>query len=191
MQAEFRRERFPGAVAELQEQLANAESDLQNFSRMLQRKYPDYAALEYPQPTALASIPLHPGETLVEFKMTDTSTFVWIIRSDAAKGNSLISFYKVPAQRAWFDSQISKLRDAFNSGQPEGYDPDVPEELFGKLFPGKQAAVILVVSRVEISYRWRASSTSVRDIVSASCSRKICSSECSYGLFSVLQPLFA
>lgn len=138
----------PNGGAELQEQLARADSDLQNFIRMLQRQYAEYAALKYPQPTALASIPLHPGETLVEFKMTDTSTFVWIIRSDAAKGNSLISFYKVPAQRAWFDSQISKLRDAFNSGQPEGYDPDVPEELFGKLFPGKQAAVILESHRL-------------------------------------------
>ena len=38
---------------------------------------------------------------------------------------------------------VSKIRDAFNSGEPEGYDPEVSEELFAKLFPGKQAAEIL------------------------------------------------
>jgi CHAT domain-containing protein len=40
------------------------------------------------------------------------------------------------------------LRDAFNSGQPEGYDPAVSEELFGKLFPGKQAEAILESHRL-------------------------------------------
>lgn len=132
-----------GSPAQLQGQLARAESDLQNFVHMLQRKYPAYAALEYPEPTSLASIPLRPSETLVEFKMTDAATFVWIIRGDPAKGNSLISFYKVPEQRAWFDSRIYKLRDAFNSGQPEGYDPELSQELFDKLFPAKQAEAIL------------------------------------------------
>jgi CHAT domain-containing protein len=136
------------SAADLQKQLANAKSDFQNFVRMLDNRYPDYAALKYPQAMTLADIPLRAGETLVEFKMTDTATFVWIIRSDAANGNSLISFYKVPEQRAWFESHISKLRDAFNSGQPEGYDPAVSEELFGKLFPGKQAEAILESHRL-------------------------------------------
>ena len=132
-----------GSPAQLQEQLARAESDLQNFVQVLQRKYPAYAALKYPEPTSLAAMPLHPGETLVEFKMTDAATFVWIIRGDPAKGNSLISFYKVLEQRAWFDSRIYKLRDVFNSGQTEGYDSEASQVLFDKLFPGKQAEAIL------------------------------------------------
>jgi CHAT domain-containing protein len=132
-----------GSSAELQDQLTHAESDLQSFVRMLQREYPEYAALKYPEPTSLGAIPLHPGETLVEFKMTDAATFVWIIRSDETKGNTLVSFYRVPEQRGWFHTQISKLRDAFNSGQPEAYDPEVSEDLFAELFPGKQAAEIL------------------------------------------------
>ncbi|MFZ0737930.1 MAG: CHAT domain-containing tetratricopeptide repeat protein [Candidatus Acidiferrales bacterium] len=130
-------------VADVQNQLANSEADLDNFGRALDRKYPDYAALEYPRPVTLDSIPLRNGETLAEFKMTDAATFVWIIRCDATKGNTLVSFYKVPEPRAWFLSEVSKIRDAFNSGEPEGYDPEVSEELFAKLFPGKQAAEIL------------------------------------------------
>ena len=103
------RDSSSGSPAELQDQLAHAESDLQNFVRMLQRKYPAYAALKYPEPTSLAAIPLHSGETLVEFKMTDAATFVWIIRSDETKGNILVSFYKVPEPRAWF------LSDSFQN----------------------------------------------------------------------------
>ena len=142
------RDSSSGSPAQLQVQLARAESDLQNFVHMLQRKYPAYAALKYPEPTSLAAIPLHSGETFVEFKMTDAATFVWIIRSDETKGNILVSFYRVPEQRVWFRTHISKLRDAFNSGEPEGYDPDVSEELFEKLFPGKQAAEILGAHRL-------------------------------------------
>jgi CHAT domain-containing protein/tetratricopeptide (TPR) repeat protein len=130
-------------VADLQKQLANSEVDLDNFGRTLDRKYPDYAALEYPQPLTLASIPLRNGEMLAEFKMTDTATFVWIIRCDETRGNTLVSFYKVPEPRTWFLNEVSKIRDAFNSGEPEGYDPEVSEELFAKLFPGEQAAEIL------------------------------------------------
>ena len=133
----------PSSPNQLQDQLARADSELENFIHMLQRKYPAYAALKYPEPTAMTALPLHPGETMVEFKMTDTATFVWIIRSDEVKGNTLVSFYKVPEQRAWFGTQISKLRDGFNSGQPGGYDPKLSDELFEKLFPAKQAAEIL------------------------------------------------
>lgn len=130
-------------VADVQKQLANSEADLDNFGRTLDRKYPDYAALEYPRPVTLDSIPLRNGETLVEFKMTEAATFVWILRCDATKGNTLVSFYKVPEPRAWFLSEVSKIRDVFNSGEPEGYDPEVSEQLFAKLFPGNQAAEIL------------------------------------------------
>lgn len=137
------RESSSKGLTQLQDQLANTESDLQNFSHMLQRKYPAYAALKYPEPTSLATIPLHSDETLVEFKMTDAATFVWIIRSNETNGNALSSFYRVPEQRSWFRTQISKLRDAFNSGEPEGYNPEISEELFSKLFPGEHAAEIL------------------------------------------------
>lgn len=132
-----------GSPAQLQSQFAHAESDLQSFVHMLQGKYPAYAALKYPQPTSLQALPLHAGETLVEFKMTEAATFVWILRCDATKGNTLVSFYKVPEPRAWFLSEVSKIRDAFNSGEPEGYDPEVSEQLFAKLFPGNQAAEVL------------------------------------------------
>lgn len=132
-----------GTVSNLQEQLTAAESDLHGFAQMLRSKYAAYASLKYPEPIAIDGIPLHAGETLVEFKVTDTATFVWIIRSDSGKTNNLISFYNVPEGREWLYDEISKLRDPFNSGQPAGYDPQVSEQLFGSLFPGNHAKEIL------------------------------------------------
>ena len=132
-----------GSASELQEQLVKAESELHNCIQMLRSKYPAYAALKYPQPTSLNSIPLHEGETLVEFKVTDEVTFVWIIRNQSGKVNKLVSFYKVPRTRKWFSDRISRLRDTFNSGQPQGYDPRVSEKLFRSLFPGKHSEEIL------------------------------------------------
>lgn len=137
-----------GTKAGIQDRLAKAQSELQDFVQLLRSKYPAYAAVMYPQSPRLDQIPLHPEETLVEFKMTDEATFVWMIDNEQGKGNDLLSFYKVPETKEWFYSQISKLRNAFNGGQPAGYDPQVSEQLFEALFPGKYAGEILEARRL-------------------------------------------
>ena len=73
-------------IAEGEEQkpnLGSVEKEMASFIDGLRLTHPQYAAVAYPQPVTLESIPLRKGETLVEFKVTDESTLVWIVRNAA------------------------------------------------------------------------------------------------------------
>ena len=117
-----------------------------SFVDGLRLTHPQYAAVAYPQPVTLESIPLRKGETLVEFKVTDESTLVWVIRNVTGNKVELVDFYQVSKPRQWFEERVSKLRSALNSGQPyqiEQIDWHNSEELFNELFPGSSSKTLL------------------------------------------------
>jgi len=127
----------------IRKELVAADEDLQLFVNSLRMSYPTYASLKYPEPVELRNIPLHRDETLVETKVTDDSTFVWMIRRDQDEGNRLIAFYKVLQTREWFARRVLALRDSFNGGGPGSYDPHISEDLFQALFPGHYGTELL------------------------------------------------
>jgi len=87
-------------------------------------------------------LPLRDAETLVEFKVTENSTFVWIVQNRGGSGNKLISFYDVSRTRAWLTERVSRLRNALNSRQPDAIDWRIAEEVFAALFPGDVPAIL-------------------------------------------------
>jgi CHAT domain-containing protein len=66
--------------------------------------------------------------------MLQDSVLVWMVEGSAAGGH-LVAFYKVDRPRNWFEKHVVSLRDVFNSGRPEQFDPKICEELFNSLFP--------------------------------------------------------
>jgi CHAT domain-containing protein/tetratricopeptide (TPR) repeat protein len=136
-------------MAEGKEPNSNPDSvkkEMASFVDGLRFTHPQYAAVAYPQPITLDSIPLRKGETLVEFKVTDESTLVWIIRNVAGDKVELLDFYQVLKPRKWFEERFSKLRSALNSGQSERIeqiDWHDSEELFNELFPGSVSKTLL------------------------------------------------
>jgi CHAT domain-containing protein/tetratricopeptide (TPR) repeat protein len=123
-------------------ELVAAQEDIAGFLQELRRKYPQYAAVAYHEAIQISTLPLRKGETLVEFKMTDDSTFAWIVQNPNGSGNELVSFYKVPQTRTWFLDHIDLLRRGLNSGHPETIDWKVSEEIFRALFPGEASAIV-------------------------------------------------
>jgi CHAT domain-containing protein len=132
-----------GDPIQIRRELDSATKNLDQFVLSLRKSYPTYASLEYPEAVALQHIPLHAGEMLVEFKVTDDSTFVWMIRGRQTEGNELTAFYRVPQKREWFQQRVFALRDAFNSHNPDAFDPHISEELFRVLFPGNYGTELL------------------------------------------------
>jgi len=122
-------------------ELAAVQKDIASFLQELRRKSPQYAAVAYPEPIQISELSLGKGETLVEFKMTDDSTFVWIVQNRSGK-NELVFFYKVPQTRTWFFDRISLLRRGLNSGHPEAIDWKVSEDIFVALFPGAASSTV-------------------------------------------------
>ena len=131
---------------ELQAELATVQKEITDFLQELRRTVPQYAAVAYPEAIQIAGLPLRKGETLVEFKLTDESAFVWIVQNRNGSSNELVSFYKVLRPRTWFLDRVSQLRKALNSGHPETIDWKISEEIFAALFP-PEATVIVTESK--------------------------------------------
>ncbi|MFB3917467.1 MAG: CHAT domain-containing protein [Terriglobales bacterium] len=129
-------------AALLRQQLSDANRDLQQLIEELRARYPDYAQLQYPTKVAISHVPLGPGEMLLEFKVADKATFVWVIRGTES-GSVLVEFYKSPISRELLRGQVKRIRDGLNSGRPDDFEPRLAEELFEMLFPAGHATSVL------------------------------------------------
>lgn len=121
-------------AARIDEELRKLATEQSALEQEIRQAGPAYAAVRYPQPVALTDLPLHPGELLVEFKLLPDSLAVWMIKG-GGNGPELTAFYKVDRPRAWFEERVTAIRNAFNRGQPDLFDPQAAEELFNALFP--------------------------------------------------------
>jgi tetratricopeptide (TPR) repeat protein len=84
------------AIAEGEEtnpNLGSVDKEMASFVDGLRRTHPQYAGVAYPQPVTLDSIPLRKDETLVECKVTDDSTLVWVARNVTGDRVELVDFY--------------------------------------------------------------------------------------------------
>jgi len=131
-----------GSKASLETELASVETEIARFVLDLRKASPQYAAVAYPEDIQISTLPLRKGETLIEFKMTEDSTFVWIVRNPDGTRNELAAFYEIRKKRTWFYERLSKLRNALNLGNPEAVDWKISEELFAALFPREAGQVI-------------------------------------------------
>jgi CHAT domain-containing protein len=122
------------SLKDVQQELAKLESRESEFEGEVQRSYPGYAEVRYPRRMSIQQVPLRPGELLVQVKVIDQATFVWLLTS-SGKDTVLTAFYKVDRSRQWFSDRVLKIRDAFNGGHPEQFDSTVTDELFVTLFP--------------------------------------------------------
>jgi CHAT domain-containing protein len=129
----------PHATTELEK----LNEELAAFAESLRTTHPQYAAVAYPQPVTLDHLPVRTNETIVEFKVMDDQTLVWIIGNPKGTGSELLDFYQANEPRQWFRERVSKLRTALNSANPEAVDWRNAEDLFHELFPNTSAQVLL------------------------------------------------
>lgn len=122
------------SVKHIEENLVEVGKSEAELEEELRRTSPAYAEVRYPRRMSIEQIPLHGGELLVQFKVLPQSTLVWLL-TGAKEGTALVAFYKVDRSRQWLADRVFRIRDAFNGGHPEQFDPKVTDELMGALFP--------------------------------------------------------
>jgi CHAT domain-containing protein/uncharacterized protein HemY len=122
------------AEKDVREELRSLANEKSALEKEIRQANPAYAEARYPQPVAISDLPLHPGETFIEFKMLEEALLVWIV-SGSQDGPHLVAFYKVDHPRQWFEERILEIRKAFNRNQPHEFDPQISEQLFNGLFP--------------------------------------------------------
>jgi hypothetical protein len=93
----------------LRTELSSVQSEIEIFLRDLRKAAPQYAAIAYAQEIQISNLPLKKGETLIEFKMTEDSTFVWVIQNKDGIQNELAAFYKISKKRDWFLDRLSTV----------------------------------------------------------------------------------
>lgn len=133
----------PADKQRLEANLSSTQDEIHSLLKQLRQVAPQYAAIAYPELVQMSQLPLRREETVVEFKMTDDATFVWIIHNQDGGRNDLISFYKIPRPRAWFVDRVSTLRKGLNSGRVGTVDWKIADELFAELFPRDIAKAII------------------------------------------------
>jgi CHAT domain-containing protein len=126
----------------LEAELAAIENQISAFLQELRKTAPQYAAVAYPETIQMTALPLKKGETLIEFKMTNDATFVWVVANRDGATNELVSFYRLPNTRTWFVDRVSLLRKALNSGHPEAINWKISEEIYQALFPREISSII-------------------------------------------------
>lgn len=145
LQSEFQQDKHRSA-ARIEQDIRKVQDERTALQQEIRQASPAYAGIRYPQPVAIKDLPLHLDELLVEFKFLPDSLVVWMVRG-TQNGPELSAFYKVAHPKDWFAERITSIRNAFNRGQPDLFDPHASEELFLALFP-EPFAQYLSVKRV-------------------------------------------
>jgi tetratricopeptide (TPR) repeat protein len=122
------------SAKKIEERLAKLGSAESGLEDQLRRTSPAYAEVRYPRRMNIEQVPLRPGELLVQLKMLNQATLVWLFLG-TEQGTRLTAFYKVVLPRQWFADRVYRIRDAFNGGHPERFDSKITDELLGALFP--------------------------------------------------------
>jgi CHAT domain-containing protein len=131
---------------DVRDELRSLASEQAALEKELRKANPAYAEARYPQPVAISDLPLHPGETFIEFRMLEEALLVWIV-SGSQDGPHLVAFYKADHPRQWFEERILEIRKAFNR-DPTEFDPQISEQLFNGLFPAPFAQYVTTAKSI-------------------------------------------
>jgi len=114
----------------------------------IRENYPEYASIKYPQPVKAIEIPLKANEYLVEYEVTDTATFAWLVHE-----GKIVKFSRISISRKDLTELVRKYRAYFQVSRKSdltGFDPKTGHKLYTLLMEDvlnvvpKQAHIIIV-----------------------------------------------
>lgn len=99
----------------LQSRIAETSRELNALINHIRSEFPEYATLRYPQTLSINEIPLTQNEFILEYKITNDATFLFLVRSHKVE-----KFIRIPITRETLKQRVSKLRlscDNINRGK--------------------------------------------------------------------------
>lgn len=135
MEALYRNELFE-LYADREKELAELKSGRDKFISKLRKSNPAYAAVRYPKPVKARELKLYPGETLLEFEVTDEKTYLFIV--DGKSRSVLVK--TIPRSRKALQEMVVKYRAYFKNinkaSDLAAYNPAAGKELCDALLGG-------------------------------------------------------
>jgi CHAT domain-containing protein len=126
------REKNPDRYKVLVKELAALMGERDSLIALLRREYPQYAALQYPQPMRPKEFRLNAGEVLLEYEVAETETFAWLIR-----GGEILRAVTIPISRKKLAEEIRHYRGFFEGikdyKELSRFDPVAGKKLYDLL----------------------------------------------------------
>lgn len=94
----------------------------------IRKDYPEYASIKYTQPIKVLDIPLKANEYLIEFEVTGTATFAWLVHE-----GRVIKSYTIPTCRKELTGLVKKYRAYFQVSRKSDlaqFDPKTGHKLY-------------------------------------------------------------
>jgi tetratricopeptide (TPR) repeat protein len=85
----------------LAQELAALKQEQTALIARLRRAYPAYVTLRYPVPIKVTQLRLQPDEALLAYEVTESATFVWLI-----KGTTVLKTHTIPVSRRALTAQV-------------------------------------------------------------------------------------
>ncbi|MCK4469195.1 MAG: tetratricopeptide repeat protein [Desulfobacterales bacterium] len=118
----------------------------------IRENHPEYASMKYPQPVKAIEIPLKANEYLVEYEVTDTATFAWLVHE-----GRIVKSVTIPISRKELAGLVRKYRAYFQVSRKSdltGFDPRTGHKLYALLMEDilnvvpKEANIIIVPDEI-------------------------------------------
>jgi CHAT domain-containing protein/tetratricopeptide (TPR) repeat protein len=148
-----------GRIQRLREQAEGFEKQLQNLKETIKTRYPDYYALKYPQPVALAYLQqsvLAPDEILLVYNVMEDQSGLWVI------GKDHFSMHRLAPGRNSMTEMVTAFRDndinifkgqtlrGASDTPASGEKPSSGPALYQSLFPEPVPEIIQKASTIYI-----------------------------------------
>jgi len=114
--------------------------------------YPEYASMKYPQPVRASDIALGENEYLVEYEVTNTAVFAWLVHD-----GKIVKSVTIPISRKELAGLVRKYRAYFQvlkKSDLTGFDPKTGHKLYTLLMKDiintvpKESHVIIVPDEI-------------------------------------------
>ena len=119
---------------EMEAEAGRLRKERSEFVEKLRSRYPEYAAVNYPEPVASDAVPLESDEVLAEFDVTESETVLFLLSG----GKKALRTVKIPLSRKELSGLVAKYRTAFENVERASdlirYDAYAGKKLFDALF---------------------------------------------------------
>jgi hypothetical protein len=95
---------------DLEQALPQLKKDQETLIARPRCDYPEYAAIRYPQPARVEALKLGPTEVVIEYEVTETATFAWLI-----KEGKVFKTLTIPVTRQALEEQVRRYREFFEA----------------------------------------------------------------------------
>ncbi|MBA4349027.1 MAG: hypothetical protein C0415_03440 [Thermodesulfovibrio sp.] len=110
---------------ELVKRKEGLKKELDSLISQIRKEYPIYASLNYPKPIPAEELPLKDNEVLLEYAITDDSSYVFVVRKGGVK-----NLIKISLSKEALEEKVKTFMEPLNTGRHSEFSMNTAKELY-------------------------------------------------------------